>query len=182
MTTPTPHEIKTAKLRAEVAARQRAQYDEALALAEAAFGVGWVPVGRHLLVDHDEEERARKCGEPMRAATTVYTAAREGVKRHFVVEEGKPREVAGYEEGFGEMLTEPDPVRGFEKDGVFHHVHRYALHWAGYENNYQPKSAEALAAARLKREARAVEKEAKENPLFASEIRREGYVPRKRGR
>jgi hypothetical protein len=43
---------------------------------------------------------------------------------------------------------------------------------------YEPRTAEQLAAARVKREERAVEREAEKNPLFADQIRAEGHVPK----
>jgi hypothetical protein len=171
---PTPQDVANAELRASIAARFRAEYAEALALAESAFGPGWEPCGRHYLVDRDEEERARAAGDRARPAATVYTARKDGVKRYFTVADGKPVECPGYQEGFGAMLTEPDPKRGFEKDGRWHAVHRYSLYWAGYEPGYQPLTAEQLAAARERRELRAVEKEAEAHPLFADVIRAEG--------
>jgi hypothetical protein len=49
-------------------------------------------------------------------------------------------------------------------------VGRYELCWSSLEL-YHPRSAESLAAGREKREARAVEKDAEANPLFADQIR-----------
>jgi hypothetical protein len=45
----------------------------------------------------------------MRPAATVYTAEKDGVKRHFTVKHGRPVECAGYQDGFGPMPAEPDP-------------------------------------------------------------------------
>jgi hypothetical protein len=118
----------------------------------------------------------------MRAAATVYSAEKDGVKRHFTVRGGKPVECTGYQDGFGPMLTEPDPRREFEANGTRHAVHRYSLYWAGYEADYRPRTAGQLAVTRARREQKAVEREA-EGSLFADLIRQEGYVPRKpRGR
>ena len=94
----------------------------------------------------------------------------------------RPVECGGYEEGFGAMLTEPDPARWVEVNGKRHAVHRYSLYWAGYDADYQPRTAAQLAAARARREQRAIDHEA-EGSLFADLIREEGYVPKKtRGR
>jgi hypothetical protein len=84
--------------------------------------------------------------------------------------------------GFGDMLTEPHPSMTIEVLGKTVAPHRYSLHWSGFEPDYVPKTAEQLAAARKKREDKAVEKEAAESPLFADLIRAEGYVPPKRKR
>jgi hypothetical protein len=53
----------------------------------------------------------RMSGERPKPATTVYTAKQNGEKRHFIVLDGQPIEVAVYEEGYGSMLTEPDTDR-----------------------------------------------------------------------
>ncbi|WP_143393238.1 hypothetical protein [Fimbriiglobus ruber] len=148
---------------------------------ESVLGPGFVPVGRHYLVDHDEEERARKSGGRMASAATVITAEKDGVRRHVAVIGDETRECASYEEGFGVMLTEPDPTRGFTHKGQWCRVNRYSLYWAGYEPGYTPRTAEQLATAREKREAKAVEREAEGN-LFADAVREEGFIPKRRGR
>lgn len=118
----------------------------------------------------------------MRPAATVYTAEKDGVKRHFRIKDRRPVECAGYQDGLGTLLTEPDPKRGFEVNGTWHPVHRYSLYWAGYEAGYRPRTAAQLAAARARREEKAVEREA-EGSLFADLIREEGYAPKRmRGR
>lgn len=178
---PTAQDVANAALREEVAARFRERFEEARRLVESVLGAGWVPTGRHYLVDHDEEERARSAGGPGTPAATVITAEKDGVRRHVLVIGDRLRECASYQDGFGAMLTEPDPTRGFTHDGRWHAVHRYSLYWAGYETGYRPKTAEQLAAAREAREQRAVEKEA-EGSLFADLIREEGYVPKRKGR
>jgi hypothetical protein len=94
---------------------------------------------------------------------------------------GECREVSGWEEGFGPMLTEPDTERTIVVRGETVHPHRYQLHWAGFEPDIRPRSAEALAAARAKREAKALEQEAEGN-LFADAVRAEGPVKKGRSR
>lgn len=84
-----------------------------------------------------------------------------------------------YEPLFGELLTAPHPTRTFENRGQTVAAPRWSLCWSALEL-YEPKSAEQLAAAREKREAKAVEKEAADSPLFADLIRAEEYVPRRR--
>jgi len=133
--------------------------------------MGWLPSHRHFLLEKEEEERARSTGEKPRAAATVFTVRNvAGEKRHFTVEDGHVIQHESYEAGFGPMLLEPHPTRGFEHQGRFVHVHRYSLCWAGYEL-YQPKTAEELAALRAMRERRKAEQEekawAEENPLLA---------------
>jgi hypothetical protein len=61
------------------------------------------------------------------------------------------------------------------------HPHKHAVYWAGYDPDCRPKSAEALAAARAKRQEKAVGKEAA-GSLFSDLIREEGYVPKGRKR
>jgi hypothetical protein len=178
MTDPTPQDIANARRRAEIAARFQAEYALAEALAVSAFGAGWKPVCYHSLVDHDEADAPRRESRRLRPAAVVYTAEKDGERRHFVVVDGQAKEVAGYQQGFGGMLTEPHPTRTFTVKGQTHHVHRYGLYWAGYEPDYRPRSAEQLAAARRRREQKAVEKEAEERPLFADVIRPEGFDPR----
>ncbi|HEV3383231.1 MAG TPA: hypothetical protein VG097_00380 [Gemmata sp.] len=134
-----------------------------------------------MLVEQDEEERACKAGDRMQPTATVYTACKERVARHFVLEAGKPREVASVEEGFGPMYHEKHPTRGFEHKGQWIPWQRYTLYRSGYET-YSPKTAEQLAAASEKRQQRAVEKEAEANCLFADLIRAKGYVPKERKR
>jgi hypothetical protein len=94
-------------------------------------------------------------------SVTVFTARNDtGDKRHFVIRDGTPVEVSGYEEGFGAMLKEPDPVRGFtDQAGVFRYVHRYSLCWAPIEMGAKVKTAEQLAALRESRKRKKQERE-----------------------
>jgi hypothetical protein len=167
-----------------VAERFRNEFEEARRLVESVLGEGWVPTGRHYLVTHDEEELARAKGGPGTPAATVITAEKDGVRRHVAII-GDQRECDGYEDGFGEMLTEPDPKRTFTHKGQELHVHKYSLYWAGYETEYAPKSAEELATARGKREEKAeakwqaeVEKEARQS-LFPDFVREQAEEARK---
>lgn len=179
MPEPTQQDIANAQLRQAIADRQRAEYALAESYAVSLFGAGWEPSGRHMLVSHAEAHAARTENRPMKPAATVYTASKGNDRRHFVVENGHAREVASYAEGFGPMLLEEDPATAFTWKGETRHLHRYGLYWAGYESGYTPRTAEQLAAARERREQKAVEKEA-EGSLFADLIRAEGYVTPKR--
>ena len=110
----------------------------------------------------------------MEPAVEVFTVRKNDEKRHFMLIEGKPIEVPGYKEAFGEMLDEPHPTHTIEVKGKQVHPARYSLYWAGFEL-YKPKSAEALAAMRERREEKAAErelaKEVDEAPLFADQIK-----------
>jgi hypothetical protein len=169
---PTEQDRRNAAGREAISARQAEAYGRVLALAWELFGEGWLPSGRHYLLSKDEEDKARKTGERAIPAADVYTVRHEktGEKRHFVVRDGKPVQVASYEDGFGPMLLEPDPVRTIEVRGQKAHPHRYSLCWAPFEL-YTPKTAEQLAALRVSRERRKAEREERkwqeENPLLA---------------
>ena len=182
---PTEQEKASAALRSEIAAGFRAQFEEASTLAEPVLGEGWIPTGRHYLVDHDEEERARTTGGPGTPAATVITAVKDGVRRHIAIIGELLRECANYEDGFGAMLTEPDPNRTFQHKGETVHVHKHSLYWAGYETEYAPRTPEELATARGKREEKAeakwqneVEKQAA-GSLFPEWIKEQAEEQRK---
>jgi hypothetical protein len=167
---PTSQDIDNARARREIADRQAQEYGEVLAWAMGAFGPGWLPSHRHYLVEK-EEDRVRYGGGRAVPAAVVYTA-RHGVgrSRHFTVDEGKSSECASYQEGFGSMLLEPHPTRGFQHKGVWCRTHKYSLCWAGYEL-YHPRSAEQLAALRQSRGAKKAERDekrfAEDHPLLA---------------
>lgn len=179
---PTAQDRLNAAVRAEIAARFQFEYDQCLGWAEALFGRGWTPAYRHYLVDKDDEERCRRSGERPPAAATVYTVRNAaGDKRHFTLTDERPIETIGYQEGFGDMLYEPHPTRGFEHQGKRVAYQRYSLCFAPY-HDYHPKSAEQLAAARVRREARAVDRLAEANPLFEDQIKAEQARPERRRR
>jgi hypothetical protein len=168
---PTEQDHENARIRQEIAERQRAEYVQVLDLALDAFGPGWFPSHRHFLVQKDAEEEARRTGKRPKAAATVFTVKNEaGEARHFSVRDGKVVEHANYQEGFGSMLFEPHPTQGFYHRGEFCRIHRYSLCWAPYEL-YQPRTADELATLRASREKRKSEREerrwAETNPLFA---------------
>lgn len=167
---PTAQDIENATIRAEIAAKQNAAYRQVMAWADRIMGPGWYPSGRHFLVEKSEEDQARKEGRPPQAAATVYTVTNGVSKRHFVLRDGQPVEVADYKEGFGKRLLELELTRTIEVRGEPVHPHRYSLCWAGYEL-YEPSSAERLAALRKSRERkrgeRAEQRFREENPLLA---------------
>ena len=168
---PSDREEENARLRAEIAARQAAECAAAQALADEALGPGWVPWMRLSLIDADH----RRTGDTAPAAT-AYKVCRGGRRRTeeaaYVrrMPDGSVRHAADYEELFGEMLSEPHPTRTDEVRGERVPCPRYELCWSALER-YAPRSAGQLAAARIKREEKAVEDEARENPLFAEHIR-----------
>src|SRR5262245_45727361 len=111
---PTAQDRANARVRRKIAARFQPEYDACLLLAEQVFGPGWLSSHRHFLLDKDEEERARRTGErPVPAATVCTVCNDAGDQRHFVVgEDGRPREMASYEEGFGTGVTANAPRPG----------------------------------------------------------------------
>jgi hypothetical protein len=159
---PTHPDIENARRRRAIADRFRAEYERAEQVAVTLFGPGWKPVGRHDLIGHDEAERCRRTGERLAPAVSVFTADKDGTRRHFMFIDRQPQEVAGYEAGFGAMLTESDTERTIEVRGQSIHPHRYGLYWSGYDPDYNPKTAEQLAAARGRREQKAADKERRE--------------------
>jgi hypothetical protein len=178
---PTEQDHANAARRQAIADKFRSEFEDARTLVCSVLGPGWRPLGRHYLVSHDEEERVRASGGKMDPAATVYSAEEWGSRRHVLVIGDERREVEGYEHGFGPMLTEPDPVRTFEHNGERVAVHKYSLYWAGFDTSYRPRTAKQLATARVRREEKAVEREAEANPPFADFIREEHRKPRTRG-
>ena len=174
---PTARDHQNARVRQLLAERQQQEYDCVMSWAMERFGPGWLPSGRHYLLDRAAEEEARGTGERPAAAAMVYTVRNaEGQKRHFTVKDGLVTECSGYEDGFGTMLREHHPMMTLEVKGQIVHPERYSLCWAPIET-YQPRSAGQLAAARVKREKkkaeRAEKKYAEERPLFAMIERQE---------
>lgn len=180
MTEPTPDEIARAARRQDIADRFRQQFEEARTLVCTVLGPGWRPVGKHALVEKEEEERVRKEGGSARAFAAVYTAERNGRRRHVLVIGDEKREVDGWEHGFGDMLTEPHPTQGFTHQGQWVRTHRFSLHWSGFEDSYKPRTAVQLARDRVKREDKAAAKEAAENPLYSEMILEEHRKSRER--
>lgn len=154
MTEPSHLDRENARRRQAIADHFRHQFLEALALAEQVLGPGWDPTGYHYLVEKDAEDVARRTNtKPVPAATVISCRNAAGENRHFRVE--TMTECDTPEAGFGDMLMEPHPTKGFEHRGQWCRIHRYSLCWGWFEPNYRPQSADQLAAARDKREAKA---------------------------
>ncbi|HYH63064.1 MAG TPA: hypothetical protein VD866_00050 [Urbifossiella sp.] len=177
MTEPTAQDHANAATRQAIADKFRREYVLAESLACSVFGPGWKPTGYNYLVEKDAEDEARRTNTKPPAAATVISATKDGKKRHFRVE--TMTECDTPEAGFGGMLLEPHPTKGFEHRGQWCRIHRYSLCWGCFEADYRPASAEKLAEMRAKREEKAVEKEAA-GSLFADVIRAEG--PARKGR
>ncbi|WP_157369951.1 hypothetical protein [Zavarzinella formosa] len=180
--TPTTQDSQNAAAGKAISDRQNAEFEATRTLVESVLGYGWTPVGRHYLVSHDDEDIARKQGGAMKASAVVYTATKDGEKKHVVVIDEVAKECESYESGFGAMLTEPDPTRGFMHKGQSCRVHKFSLYWAGFEAGYVPRTAEQLAAARVSREERKVEVAAQDNPLFSEWVRAGEMMPVSKGR
>ena len=154
MTEPTHQDRENARRRQAIADNFRDQFEQALTLAEQVLGLGWEPTGYHYLVEKDAEDAARRTNtKPVPSATVISCRNAAGVKRHFRVE--TMTECDTPEAGFGDMLMEPHPTKGFEHRGQWCRIHRYSLCWGWFEPDYRPQSAEQLAAARAKREEKA---------------------------
>jgi hypothetical protein len=184
---PTELDKQNAATRDAIAARQLAEYRQVMAWADRIMGHGWYPSHKHFLAEKDEEELRRREGGAVQAVVTVYTVTNGVRERHFVLRDGQPAEVASMTEGFGPMLLEPHPTRGFVQRGQWRRIHRFSLCWAPFDL-YEPRSAEQLAALRQTRERKREELAdtafAAENPLLAQAgIRRKDLDPEEgRGR
>lgn len=180
MTEPTDLDRENAARRNAIALRFRKEYLEALGYAMSLFGPGWEPHGKHSLVTHEEAARVRYTGERATPAAVVITARKERDERHFIVENGTARECGPYAEALKHMLDERHPTRRVTVRGEEVPISMYEVQWSGFEPDYRPQSADQLAAAREKREAKALEREAQAHPLFADVIRAEGKPGRRR--
>lgn len=168
---PTQQDIDNAMTRAVIAERMLAEYNEVYLWGLGAFGPGYTPSCRHFLVTKEEEERVRYKGLRPVASATVYTVKNaEGLKRHFMIEDGRVVEYASYESAFGDMLLQAHDTHGFVHQGQFVHTHKFSLMWACFEL-YEPRTAEELVALRVSREKKKAERETRkwieENPLLA---------------
>ncbi len=180
---PTPQDIANAATRQQIAARQAHEYGEALALALTALGPGdWQPWMKLSLIDADH----RRTGDTTPVAVVYKVATGEQrLSENSVflrrMPDGTVQQASSYEALFGDLLKEKHPMRTVEIRGEQVPVARYELCWAALEL-YQPRTAEQLAEARVKREAKAIEKMAQENPLFAEQIRSGEYRVEKKPR
>jgi hypothetical protein len=171
LTEPTPQDIKNASAREEISRKQNEAWGKVFDWALGAFGPGFEPVGRHYLVDKVEEAAARKEDRAPVAEMTVYCVKNDASRRrYFTVEDGRVTEHLGYQEAFGQKLTELHPTLTFEHRGKALPALHYSLCWAPIER-YEPLSARALAILRESRERRKAEREEaafqRDNPLLA---------------
>jgi hypothetical protein len=167
----TPQDIENARRRRQIAARQAEEYAEAERLALEALGPGWTPWMKLSLLDSDH----RRTGNTVPAATAykVYRGEERLTENSLFLRrmpDGQVRHTSSYEPLFGGLLHEPHAERTIEVRGQQVPCPRYSLCWSALEL-YEPRSAEQLAAARVKREQRVLDREAEAHPLFAEQIR-----------
>ncbi len=179
---PSPQDIENARTRREIAARQNEVYAEAEHLALAALGPGWTPWMKLSLIDSDH----RRTGdtEPAATAYKVYRGEQRLTENSAYLRkmpDGQILSAGSHEPLFGDLLHEPHPTRTIEVRGRQAPCPRYHLYWSALER-YEPRSAEQLAASRVKREERAIEKQAHTYPLFAEQIRSGEWRAEKKSR
>ena len=176
---PTHQETENARIRQGIADRQAEEYADAERLALEALGPGWTPWMKLSLLDSDYHRTGNT--QPVATAYKVYRGEKR-LSEHAVylrrMPDGQVRQADSYEPLFGELLHEPHPTRTLEVRGRHVPCPRYSLCWSALDL-YEPRSAEQLAAARAKREQRATERKAEENPLFAEQIRSGEWRPEK---
>jgi hypothetical protein len=182
MTEPSSQDLANAATRQAIAERQNAEFREAQLLALGTLGPSYRPWMKLVLIDADHRRTGNR--QPVATVFKVYRGE-EKLTEHsrFIrrMPDGTVKHADNYEELFGELLTEKHPTLTVEVRGEQVPVDRYELCWSALEL-YHPRSAESLATAREKREARAVEKEAEDNPLFAAQIRSGVLKPEKNPR
>ena len=171
MTEPTEQDRGNAALRRAVAERQNAAYGEAAALALGALGPGYTPWMRLDLIPADHRQTGDRT--PVATVYKVFRGeARLTENSVFLrrMPDGSIRKAGGYEELFGDLLHEKHPTRTVEVRGERVPVGRYELVW-GAQEQYHPRSAEALAKGRETRERNKAEKEERkwreDHPLLA---------------
>jgi hypothetical protein len=173
---PTLQDIDNARRRQQIAARQAEEVVEADRLALAALGPGWIPWMKLSLLDSDHHRTGNT-----EAAATAYKVYRgeQRLTENSVYLRGMPDgrilHSPSYEPLFGDLLQEPHPTRTLDIRGKQVPCPRYHVCWSALEL-YEPRSAEQLAAARAKRELRAIDKAAESYSLFAEQIR-SGALP-----
>src|SRR5262245_32833255 len=170
-TSPTVQDMDNARRRRDIAARQAEEYAEAERLAVEALGPGWSPWMKLSLLDSDYH-RTRN-SEPVATAYKVCQGEQRLTENSVYLRrmpDGQILHGPRYEPLFGDLLQEPHPTRTLEVRGRQVPCPRYSLCWSALER-YEPRSAEQLAAARVKREQRTIDREAQAHPLFAEQIR-----------
>ena len=185
MPEPTDIDRRNAETRAQIAACQNAEYDEAHLMALSVLGSGWRPWMKLVLLDsyyHQTGDYTPVAvvykvyrGEERLTANSVYLSR---------MPDGTVKRADNYEELFGDLLTEPHPTRTIELlNGQVVPAPHYSLTWSAL-SRYEPKDAEGLAAARVVRERnkaiREQEKFEREHPLWAEIERQENEEGRGR--
>jgi hypothetical protein len=168
---PTHKEIENARLRREIARHQAEEYAEAERLALVALGPGWTPWMKLYLLNSNGP--GGETSEPVAIAYKLYRGDQRLSENSVYVRrmpDGRVLQAERYEPLFGDLLFEPHPTRTVEVGGKPAPCPRYNLYWSALER-YAPRSAEQLAAARVKREQRAIDRQATVNPLFKEQIR-----------
>jgi hypothetical protein len=180
---PTEHDRRNAETRRQIAERQLAEYTEALKLALGTLGPGWTPWMKLVLIDSDHRRTGNT--EPVAIAYKIYRGEEKRSDNSVYLRrmpDDTVRKADNYEDLFGELLHEPHPTQTLELlHGQVVPAPRWTLCWSALEL-YNPKSAEELAEARVRREERAVEKQAEANPLFAEQIKAGEYRVEKKPR
>jgi hypothetical protein len=179
VTDPTPLDLANAATRQSISERQNAAYREAELLALRTLGPGFTPWMALRLIPSDH----RQSGNSTPAATVfkVYRGDEKLTENAMFIRQmtnGQLAKSTSYEPLFGDLLHEKHQSRTMEIRGEQVPVDRYELCWSAMEL-YHPRSAEALATAREKRQERAVANEAEASPLFSEQILAEGVQPRK---
>jgi hypothetical protein len=168
---PTDRDRENARRRQQIAARQAEEYAEAEQLALEALGPGWTPWMKLSLLDSDYPRTGNT--EPVATAYKVYRGEKRLSENAVYLRrlpDGQIHQAPRYEPLFGELLHEPHPARTIAVQGQQVPCPRYSLCWSTLER-YEPRSAEQLAALRVRRERNKAEREEKkwaaEHPLLA---------------
>jgi hypothetical protein len=165
---PTDQERRNSAVRAVIAARQQAEWQACVALAEQALGPGWQPWMKLSLIPTDH----RQTGDDTPVAVAYKVRRGRGDNRdvrYVRAGDGQVLCAERYEDVFGALLAEPHPTRTVAVKGQRVPVSKYELYWSPLER-YVPRSAEELALLRQgrqrKRQERADAAWARDNPLL----------------
>ncbi len=125
------------------------------------------------LVLLDSDYHRSRNTEPVATAYKVYRGAKRLTENAVYIRrlpDGQIRTSPSYEPLFGELLKEPHPTSTVEAQGRPVPCPRYSLCWSALQR-YAPRSAEQLAALRISRERKKVERAqeqwAADHPLLA---------------
>ncbi len=179
---PTEQEIENARVRRQIAGRQAEEYAEVERLALEALGPGWTPWMKLSLIDSDHHRNGNT--EPVAIAYKVYQGEQRLSENAVFLRrmpDGEIRHASSYEPLFGELLREHHPEHTIEVKGQQVPCPHYTVYWSPLERS-RPRTAEQLAASRVKRERNKVERDAAANPLFAEQIREGELKPERKRR